>query len=245
MKSLLKYADCNNPRSPAFRIRKRRTRLVQNLIKQLGDSDIRILDVGGTLDFWNNMGFTGDEKCRVIIVNLQNYDTSGYPFITSIKGDGRNIDMFSDREFDLVISNSVIEHVGNSDDQKRFAKEIMRLGKNYLVQTPYYYFPMEPHFLFPCFQFLPEKLQIFLLMHFNLGYYQKTKDRREIANILHSVKLLKRREVATLFPEAIIIEEQMFGITQSLLAIGGERTKRDVTGYLFSAPASLYQPGAG
>lgn len=230
MRSLLKYADCNNPRSTAFRVRERRNRLIQSLIQQFGDSQIQILDVGGTPDFWNNMGFTGNEKCRIVILNLQQYDTSSYEFINSIRGDGRKMDIFSDKEFDLVISNSVIEHVGNSDDQKRFAQEIMRLGKNYFLQTPYYYFPMEPHFLFPFFQFLPERVKFFLVMHFNLGYYQKTKSPDGVRNILNSVKLLKRRDLVNLFPEAIIINERIFGITQSLLAIGGERAKRIISG---------------
>jgi hypothetical protein len=176
------------------------------------------------------MGFTGNEKCRIVILNLQQYDTSSYEFINSIRGDGRKMDIFSDKEFDLVISNSVIEHVGNSDDQKRFAQEIMRLGKNYFLQTPYYYFPMEPHFLFPFFQFLPERVKFFLVMHFNLGYYQKTKSPDGVRNILNSVKLLKRRDLVNLFPEAIIINERIFGITQSLLAIGGERAKRIISG---------------
>lgn len=230
MRVFLKSADCNNPRSPAFRVRERRNRLIQNLIQKFGDSEIQILDVGGTPDFWKNMGFTGSKKCKIIILNLQEYDTSGYPFLSSIRGDGRKMDIFSDKEFDLVISNSVIEHVGNSDDQKRFAQEIMRLGKNYLLQTPYYYFPMEPHFLLPFFQFLPERIKFFLVMHFNLGYYQKTKNPDHIRNIINSVKLLKRRDLVNLFPEAIIIEEKIFGITQSLLAIGGERAKGVVTG---------------
>jgi hypothetical protein len=184
--------------------------------------------VGGTPDFWNNMGFIGNEKCKIIIFNLQKYDTQNYVFMNSVKGDGRNMDMFSDKEFDLVISNSVIEHVGNFDDQKRFAQEIMRLGNNYLLQTPNYYFPMEPHFLFPFFQFLPDRAKFFLIMHFNLGWYRKRSERSEIQNVLNSVKLLKRRDLASLFPEAIISEERIFGIAQSLLAIGGERAKESL-----------------
>ncbi|MEM2045934.1 MAG: class I SAM-dependent methyltransferase, partial [Candidatus Bathyarchaeia archaeon] len=57
-----------------------------------------------------------------------------------IIGDARCMP-FKDKSFDVVFSNSVIEHVGNYDDQKMCAEEIRRVGKCYFVQTPNFYFP--------------------------------------------------------------------------------------------------------
>lgn len=54
---------------------------------------------------------------------------------------------FQDNEFDAVFSNSVIEHVGDYEAQRQMANEIMRVGKRYFVQTPNFYFPIEPHIL--------------------------------------------------------------------------------------------------
>jgi hypothetical protein len=57
---------------------------------------------------------------------------------------------YRDKEFDIAFSNSVIEHVGNDLRIRQMADEVRRVGRNYL-QTPNYYFPLEPHFFFPFF----------------------------------------------------------------------------------------------
>ena len=124
--------------------------LIAPLVKPL-----RILDVGGTEDFWQSMGFGDRDDMWVTLLNVTAVATSSPQFV-SIAGDARDLSQFKRREFDVVFSNSVIEHVGDFADQKRMADEVQRVGKRYFVQTPNRYFPIEPHFLFPCFQFLPE-----------------------------------------------------------------------------------------
>jgi Methyltransferase domain len=52
---------------------------------------------------------------------------------------------FSDREFDWVFCNAVIEHVGDDDAQLLFLNEMMRVAKNVFFTTPNKYFPIEPH----------------------------------------------------------------------------------------------------
>jgi ubiquinone/menaquinone biosynthesis C-methylase UbiE len=70
---------------------------------------------------------------------------------TAFVGDGRSMPQFEDHQFDIVFSNSTIEHVGSIDDQRAMAREIVRVGRKYYVQTPNRYFPIEPHFVFPFF----------------------------------------------------------------------------------------------
>ena len=113
---------------------------------------VRILDVGGTEGYWK-MGKLNDDQVFVTLLNLTQVDVT-MPNMTSIAGDARKIQE-SDLSFDIVFSNSVIEHVGTYKDQMQMAKEVHRIGKHYFVQTPNKYFPLEPHFLFPFFQFLP------------------------------------------------------------------------------------------
>ena len=74
-------------------------------------------------------------------------------------------------EFDIVFSNSVIEHLGDIEGQRRMAKEIRRVGKYYYLQTPNRNFPVEPHFQFPFFQFLPKWLRTAIVRRWSIGWY--------------------------------------------------------------------------
>jgi 2-polyprenyl-3-methyl-5-hydroxy-6-metoxy-1,4-benzoquinol methylase len=117
---------------------------------------------------------------------------------------------FADGEFPLVFSSSVIEHIPKHL-QARFASEISRVGERYFVQTPNRYFPVEPHYQLPAFQFLPTRAQRWLNAHFTLGW--REKGHWEEANLL-SVRDLQR-----LFPDAEIHRERLLGLTKSLMAV--------------------------
>ena len=73
-------------------------------------------------------------------------------------GDGRALP-FRDEAFDVVFSNSVIEHVGDAASQRRFAREVARVGRAYWVQTPNRWFPVEQHLLTPLVHWLPKSWQ--------------------------------------------------------------------------------------
>src|SRR5437762_2025209 len=136
-----RFADNTRTDTMASRLRAQRQLLFLDRIAP-GPGD-RILDVGGSDETWRGLGLPLD----VSIVNLahpQASDSSA-PWV---QGDARFLP-FPDGSFDVVFSNSVIEHVGGRDEQRRFAEEIQRVGKRYWVQAPNRYFPVEPHFLFP------------------------------------------------------------------------------------------------
>lgn len=124
---------------------------------------------------------------------------------------------FKDKEFDVVFSNSVIEHVGGWGNQQKMAKEIQRVGKHYFVQTPNYYFPIEPHFLLPIFQFLPVKRKVWLIQHFTLGWRPKTPDYSEAVKMVNSIRLLTKTELFYLFPKSTVLEEKFLGFTKSFI----------------------------
>jgi SAM-dependent methyltransferase len=166
------------------------------------------------------MGFADEPDTEIVLINVLKARVS-HPNFTSIVGDGRDLRQFQDGQFDVVFSNSVIEHVGQFREQQRMAREIVRVGKVYFVQTPNRYFPIEPHFLLPLFQFFPLRLKVFLITHFNLGWYRKLPDRREAEELARSVRLLTEREVRALFPAAHIRKETVLGVTKSFVAYGG------------------------
>jgi ubiquinone/menaquinone biosynthesis C-methylase UbiE len=117
---------------------------------------------------------------------------------------------YGENEFPIVFSNSVIEHVPKKL-QPAFAAEIRRVGRRYFVQTPNRYFPIEPHYQFPFFQFLPQRTQRWMNRHFSLGWRRKGE--------WEEVRLLSAAELQRLFPDAEIKRERLFGLTKSLMAV--------------------------
>lgn len=134
---------------------------------------LRLLDVGGTERFWELIEFPGADAVHVTLLNLTAQATS-LPGLSSVVGDARCMD-FGDASFDVVFSNSVIEHVGGYEDQRRMADEVRRVGTHFFVQTPNKHF-IEPHFLFPFFQFLPLAVRAHLLHVLDLRLVQEDKD---------------------------------------------------------------------
>ena len=114
---------------------------------------IEIIDLGGTESFWKTFKTPITDRANITLVNLT-YQNVTEPNFKSIIGNACRLPQFTKNQFDLVFSNSVIEHVGNFEKQKEMANEIKRIGKYYFIQTPNQYFFLEPHFLLPFFQFL-------------------------------------------------------------------------------------------
>jgi SAM-dependent methyltransferase len=112
-----------------------------------------------------------------------------------------DLSRYADREFDVVFSNSVIEHLGTWENQQKMASEIRRVGKHYFVQTPNVYFPIEPHFLFPFFHFLPESYKIWIIRNFDTGWFDRIPDRKTAEAAVREIRLLSKKELKYLFPE--------------------------------------------
>ncbi len=180
---------------------------------------LRILDVGGTELFWEQMGFTGQPGVEITLLNLDEQAVSQPDFV-SLAGDARDLGQFPDQSFDVVFSNSVIEHVGGWEDQQCMASEMRRVGMHVFLQTPNRSFPLEPHFLFPFFQFFPLRWQVFLLMRFRMGWYPRYANKAEAEAAARSVRLLTRRELQQLFPGAELSRERWMGMVKSYVVRG-------------------------
>jgi len=146
--------DTGRPDSLSTRFRQRRDVRLRTLIASIAaeKGSIRILDLGGTPQYWERVGisFLRENSAHVTILNYvadQLGAENKHPdlFSTSV-GDACDLAQFPDNAFDLVHSNSVVEHVGNWSRMKRFGAETRRVGRNYYVQTPYYWFPIDPHY---------------------------------------------------------------------------------------------------
>jgi SAM-dependent methyltransferase len=180
---------------------------------------IRILDIGGDADYWRAFAHLWrDLSLQITILNLYPPDERSQGFEYR-QGDGCNLKGIEDREFDVVHSNSVIEHVGDWSRMVAFAIEIRRVGKRYFVQTPNFWFPIEPHVRLPAFHWLPEQLRYRLLIRRSWGFIERSSDLAAAMDELDHMRLLDRGQMRVLFPDAVIERERLMGLTKSLMAI--------------------------
>ena len=216
---LKRLANFNDPASLASRMRRKRFALFRGLIEKLprGSS---VLDVGGTPQFWEGETLVTTGAIRVTIVNLESY-VSANPAIKQLACDARDMRMFADNAFDAVFSNSVIEHVWSLRDQQKMAGEVQRVAPRYFVQTPNRYFPLEPHFLLPLFQFYPRRLQVELLRRRDLGWMHRQPDYQDALREVSQIRLLNSTEMKSLFPGASLYRERLGGLTKSLVVYRG------------------------
>ena len=218
MSLLHKFGDATNSQSYAAALRRRRFEFLTRLISNL-DRPLRILDVGGTPDFWEQMQFPENDQIELTILNVS-AQPSRRRFKTLV-GDARDMRGFPRQTFDVVFSNSVIEHVGTLAQQRQMAEECLRVGARLFLQTPNRFFPIEPHFILPFMQFAPLSAQLWLTSHFSVGGYGKLTDRQKNLERIGSVRLLRRTEVIDLFPNATVYGEKLARLTKSFIVCVG------------------------
>jgi 2-polyprenyl-3-methyl-5-hydroxy-6-metoxy-1,4-benzoquinol methylase len=219
MKPLLDY---KNPGSYVNRLRRRRhecfTARVQGL---LCDHPVRILDVGGTFHYWKTMGVLDGRQLIITLINLRKeMIPAGLKNMRSLEGDVRS-QVFDISCYDVIFSNSVIEHLGSKAAMREFADRIRQGGKPYYIQTPSKWFPLEPHSRLPFFQFFPRPLRAWLIWRFKINYFPRGETYRDCLTVSDSTIMLSKREVRSLFPESEIVTERLFGMPKSYTAIHG------------------------
>lgn len=214
LKKINELANYNNNKSLANSFRNKRFQFFENQFKafdQMGK--VRILDIGGTESFWVNRGYHNNKNVEITILNLFKTETKYSNFI-GYMGDACNLSEFNKNHFDLVFSNSVIEHLFTYENQEKMAKEVLRVGKNYFIQTPNKYFFVEPHYLLPFFQFLPKGFRKFILTKTPLSRGKKrTPDSAQ--NSLDEIQLLSLKQMKHLFPGGKVYKEKFLGMNKS------------------------------
>lgn len=216
--------DLDNPNSLASRMRRARGRRVADLVARAaeGGRPIRILDLGGEPGYWRVIDRSVLEAAgaKITLVNpqAQSFDD---PLFEAVQGDACDLSEYADNSFDLVHSNSVVEHVGDWPRMEAFAREARRLAPRYYVQTPYFWFPVEPHFSAPFFHWRSEQARAGALMKRRLGFVDRASDMGEAMRAVQHARLLDKRQFRYLFPDADHIDEKLAGLTKSLIAIRG------------------------
>ncbi|HWK13283.1 MAG TPA: class I SAM-dependent methyltransferase [Rhizobiaceae bacterium] len=217
------YKDRN---SMEFKFRSRRFARIQALIEAIlvEKGEATILDLGGRETYWQigaDFIEANRERLRITLVNLEKDPVEDHELFETLTGDATDPALMGDRRFDLVHSNSVVEHVGEWPDMQRFAENTRRLGKRYYVQTPNYWFPFEPHFRTAGFQYLPRAARAALIQRVSLGFFPRIQNADDARDIIRHHHLISTRQMRALFPDADVLHEKFMGLNKSIIAIQG------------------------
>ena len=110
-----------------------------------------------------------------------------YPEINVVTYEGYRFP-YDDKQFDLAVSNAVIEHVGGHDRQLKFITELCRVSEKFYFTTPAREFPVEMHTNIPILHWLPKKLFDKILTMIGKGWatgpYMNLLTKNELRNLL-------------------------------------------------------------
>ncbi|MCA9278743.1 MAG: class I SAM-dependent methyltransferase [Phycisphaeraceae bacterium] len=219
MTVLQQLADVESSDSFSNRMRSARFEKFLGLASTL-PKPIRILDIGGTNRFWEMRKIAGNDDFQITLLNLQ-AEQQKHSNITPSAGDATHMPEYEDNSFDVAFSNSVIEHLFTYENQQKMAMEVQRVAKCYWVQTPNFWFPIEPHFHVPGWQWMPKSIRIALLRRFRCGWRGPCKNRDEAKALVDEVRLMQKNEIVSCFSNGTVWAEKFYGLTKSWVAYGG------------------------
>ena len=177
---------------------------------------MRVLDLGGAPAIWEHVTL----PLSITMLNLPGVVSSGQQDVLAspslrhhsfavVEGDACNVIEFADRSFDIVFSNSVIEHVGDATKQALFASEVRRLGKGYWVQTPSKWFPIEAHTGLPFYFLYPVWVRTKIVQNWRKrlpGWW---------ADYIETTRALSLGAMRELFPDGRVNREFFVGLPKS------------------------------
>jgi SAM-dependent methyltransferase len=192
--------------------RARRRRLLSFVRIMKPERSDRVIDLGGTPSFWSLLP---EREFGVVVVNLpgscDQESIHESDRLTLVSGDATDLrEEFGDCAFDIVFSNSVIEHVGPAEKQEDFARECYRLAPRLWVQTPSPRFPLEVHTSVPFYWQLPEWARVRLNERWKrrLPAWQK---------MVAGTRPISRERMSALFPDATQVIERFCGFEKSII----------------------------
>ncbi|MEU4680577.1 class I SAM-dependent methyltransferase [Micromonospora sp. NPDC023737] len=210
----LRFRLVDSPTSLGAKRRARRALWLSEAFPHL--AEMSVLDLGGRVESWARVPI---RPARVHVVNLEPLPAKLPEWAEADHADACELPKaILSRRYDLVFSNSVLEHVGGHERRRRMAEAIRELAPAYWVQTPYRYFPIEPHWVAPGMQFLPVSARVVVARRWPLAYTPGKSYEAAMRQVL-TTELIGRAELRYLFPDATIRSERLVGLTKSLIAI--------------------------
>jgi hypothetical protein len=163
-------------------------------------ADMSVVDLGGTTNHWARAPVV--PRRLVLLNSVEGFGAAAaHHAIETVRGDAcAPPESLRDERFDLVYSNSVLEHVGGPWRRSAFADGVHALAQRHWIQTPYRYFPLEPHWLFPGFRFLPVRARAEVTRYWPVGHrHERAKD--VALDLVLEVDLVSKTEMRHLFPQ--------------------------------------------
>lgn len=187
---------------------------------------LRVLDLGGRGVYWRRVGldFLREHKVAIDILNLSEREhytaEEGADVFSYVVGDACALP-YADASYDLCHANSVIEHVGLWRDMERFAREVRRVAPAYFIQSPNFWFPVDPHYWRLPFQhWLPRPVRARLMEWLPLAHPgRRAADMAEAYTLVDASRMLTRRQMAWLFPDAELRAERLLFLPKSYTAV--------------------------
>jgi hypothetical protein len=196
--------------------RPRRKKAFTNLFPEVA-LGAPVVDVGGTAGWWRE-DFPKGLKVAIVNIDDDHRDDGMRCGFSFFKADGRKL-LFADKQFHLTFSNSVIEHGGDLEDQKRFGQEAMRCSRKFYLQTPNKWLAVELHYMTVFVQWLPFKFARRLLRYCSIWGLVAKPSQQQIDEMLLTTRLLSKAQLREIFPAARIMEEKFLGQAKSFIGV--------------------------
>ena len=200
----------------------RRRRLAELLRIYPDIENYSVLDVGGRPFIWNLLKeHYGVAPKRLVLLNTPSETLLPVSDDYTIKiADGCELP-YEDGSFDLVFSNSVIEHVGKTEEMAQFSRECDRVGNNIYIQTPNRWFPVDAHLGVAFIHWLPRPIYK-KLSFISLRYPFTVNNPAEKKNFdleFETTRLLTHSQIRQLFPQKRIVAEKVLGLVKSYVVV--------------------------
>jgi hypothetical protein len=194
---------------------------------------IRLVDLGGTVKFWEDWGLAKQPLLDITLVNDHHLDKTHendpitLPNIHRLRADVLTLTAKDLAEYDVIFSNSLIEHLPGPQAQQQLARAIIASARPYFLQTPNKHSPLDPHFprpYVPFFAIYPRSLQARLLSWSALGSGSAAPSYEAALARLRNYYPLTTRDIRLLFPQARVVVERPLGVPMSIIAMSEART---------------------
>ena len=189
---------------------------------------VRIIDLGGTVSMWERWGLSADDRLRIDLANnfsmdVNNKDNlSKSSNISKVTVDVTTLTTSDYQRYDVIFSNSMLEHLADFEQQRSVAREIVESRRPYFIQVPNKYCLVDPHFAHPLAPFYaawPRSFQTRMLRISGLNGGARARSHAQAEHRLKFYYPLSKSDMSSLFSDAEVLVERNFGMSMSIVAL--------------------------